>query len=242
LNDTADVAHIIGSVIERGSTAVAGGRIKRMTGFVTLHDAIRIADVVWRYRCARTLETGVAFGVSTLAIRAAQQKLKLEACQHFGVDPEQYSTHEGAAISLLEQHNLLSGFELLPEPAHLALPVLTNRGTVLDFAFIDGWHTFDYTLIDFFYIDKMLRVGGIVAFHDCGWSAVRKVLGFVRTHRSYALLPYPRVSLLRTAYRVCKDVARWDHHVRYSMRRIPGLVFLQKIDNREPSPNYFQPF
>jgi len=40
------------------------------------------------------------------------------------------------------------------------------RGVKIDFAFVDGWHTFDYTLIDFFYIDKILRSGGLVSFHS----------------------------------------------------------------------------
>jgi hypothetical protein len=31
----------------------------------------------------------------------------------------------------------------------------------------------------------MLKVGGVVAFNDCYLPAVKKVLGFVRTHRRY---------------------------------------------------------
>jgi hypothetical protein len=30
-----------------------------------------------------------------------------------------------------------------------------NLGVQVDFAFMDGWHTFDYTLLDFFYTDKL---------------------------------------------------------------------------------------
>jgi hypothetical protein len=75
---------------------------------------------------------------------------------------------------------------LLEEPDFKALPCLLERGTKLDFAYIDEWHTFDYTLLDFFYIDKMLRTGGVVAFNDCGWLAVDRVLRFVQSHRKYA--------------------------------------------------------
>ncbi len=55
----------------------------------------------------------------------------------------------------------------------------------LDFAYIDGWHTFDYTLLDFFFIDKMLKPTGIVGFNDCHYPAVERVLGFVKSHRRY---------------------------------------------------------
>jgi hypothetical protein len=57
--------------------------------------------------------------------------------------------------------------------------------TKIDLAYIDGWHTFDYVLLDFFYVDKMLRRGGVVGFNDAGWRSVLRVLRFVTTHRRY---------------------------------------------------------
>jgi hypothetical protein len=68
---------------------------------------------------------------------------------------------------------------------YFALPELLRRKLPVDFAYIDGWHTFDYTLLDFFYLDKMLKVGGIVAFNDCSWPAVEKAMRFVTSHRQY---------------------------------------------------------
>ncbi len=44
----------------------------------------------------------------------------------------------------------------------------------LDFIFIDGWHTFDYTLIDFFYADKLLRKDGIILIDDALHKGVEK--------------------------------------------------------------------
>ena len=57
----------------------------------------------------------------------------------------------------------------------------------MQFAFIDGWHTFDYTFIDFFYIDRILDVGGVVVFDDTNdYLAVRKVVRYALTHRAYS--------------------------------------------------------
>ena len=55
----------------------------------------------------------------------------------------------------------------------------------MDFGYVDGWHTFDYALLDFWYLDKMVPAGGVVAFNDCGWPAVEKAIQFVETHRRY---------------------------------------------------------
>ena len=71
--------------------------------------------------------------------------------------------------------------------SHLALPELESRGIKLDFAFVDGSHLFDYVLVDFFYIDRMLRRGGVIAFDDADWPSIRKVCRFIVKNRSYSV-------------------------------------------------------
>jgi len=68
------------------------------------------------------------------------------------------------------------------------LPELERSGQRVDFAFIDGWHTFDFTLVDFFFIDRMLKVGSVVAFDDANWLAIRKVCRFVKMNLAYSVL------------------------------------------------------
>ena len=77
--------------------------------------------------------------------------------------------------------------ELREEGSEFALPQLLKEGAVLDFAFIDGWHTFDHVLVDFFYINRMLRVGGIVAFDDVDFPAIERVLKHVATYPCYEM-------------------------------------------------------
>ena len=52
-------------------------------------------------------------------------------------------------------------------------------------AYIDGWHTFDYAFLDFWYADQMLAVAGVVGFNDCGLASIEKVIRFVLCHRKY---------------------------------------------------------
>src|SRR5581483_11732845 len=65
-------------------------------------------------------------------------------------------------------------------------------GEQFDFAFIDGYHTFDHCLVDFFYIDMMLRPRGIVVFDDVGWPAINNVVRFVAANRRYAIVDSAR--------------------------------------------------
>jgi hypothetical protein len=54
-----------------------------------------------------------------------------------------------------------------------------------DFVFIDGWHTFDHTLIDCFYATRLLRVGGILVIDDVSFPAIKRVVDFFKTYPCY---------------------------------------------------------
>jgi hypothetical protein len=55
----------------------------------------------------------------------------------------------------------------------------------IDFAFIDGARTFDYALVDFFFIDKLLRPGGIVVLDDFSYPSIRSVCRYVLSNLRY---------------------------------------------------------
>jgi len=136
-----------------------------------------------------SLEVGLAYGISAVYICAALQ-IRL-GTRHIAIDPYQYRdpygrAPEGAGIENLQQAGFGEIVELIEKPSYQALPALEADGTQIDFAFIDGWHTFDFTLVDFFYIDRMLRVGGIVALDDANWPSVQKVCRFVATNCAYS--------------------------------------------------------
>ncbi len=143
------------------------------------------------YRMARqrrprvALEIGMAYAASTLAVLTALAENGDDA-RLVSVDPLQST--EFAEIGM---HNVVrSGFEanhrLVEEPSHFALPGLLRERTVIELAYIDGMHTFDYTLLDLFYVDKMLAVGGVVGFNDSFLPLVRQVLRFVKSHAAPA--------------------------------------------------------
>ena len=73
-------------------------------------------------------------------------------------------------------------FTLIEKGSEFALPILAeNGGESIDLALIDGWHTFDQTLIDASYLIMMLRVGGFLIIDDYDWPAVRKVADYLET-------------------------------------------------------------
>jgi predicted O-methyltransferase YrrM len=191
-------------------------------------------------RPAVALEVGMAFGVSSLAILSALDEAG-SAGRLISIDPYQTAQWQGCGAFAVRRAGFEHCHELIEEPDYLALPRLLASGLRLDFAYIDGWHTFDYTLIDWWYADRMLNVGGIAGFNDCGWPAVDKAIRFVLSHRKYEEID---VGLPVEA----ANYSRW----RGLMRRLAGGDnswyrqsqdrYFRKLEDWEPRWDFFAEF
>ncbi|MCI0545826.1 MAG: class I SAM-dependent methyltransferase [Candidatus Rokubacteria bacterium] len=133
-----------------------------------------------------SVEVGLGYGISSLFICEALTQVQAE--RHIIIDPYQFPGWGGIGLHNLKEAGYDRLVDFREAPSHLALPQLEAEGLRIDFAFIDGWHTFDYALVDFFYIDRLLRVGGVVAFDDAMYTSIRKVCRYVATNRAYTVI------------------------------------------------------
>ena len=79
-------------------------------------------------------------------------------------------------------------FQVLEQYSEVALPALLNSGKSFDMALIDGLHTADQTLLDFYYLDRMMPVGGIMVIDDVNARAVNKIVHYISTYPNYKLI------------------------------------------------------
>ncbi len=186
-----------------------------------------LSDVVRRFTPTLVIEIGMANGVSTKAILSALGGGKL-----ISIDPYQRTQWKSEGIKAVS--DLASSHRLIDLPDYIALPQLVACGTQIDCAYVDGWHTFDYVLLDFFYLDKMLRVGGVIGFTDCGMAATNKVLKFVTKHRKYVEMP-----ILRPTYAARNLAIRTARRV---LNRQTQDRYFRKTENWEPDWNFFTQF
>ncbi len=131
----------------------------------------------------RTLEVGCAYGLSSLYICSATRDRS--GSSHTIIDPFQNTHWDGAGVASLKAAGI-DFFKLLEIKSEFALPNLLelNEGQ-LDFIFIDGWHTFDHTLLDCFYATRLLRIGGVLAIDDVSFTSVRRVVNFLKNYPCY---------------------------------------------------------
>jgi predicted O-methyltransferase YrrM len=151
-----------------------------------------------QYQPGRTLEIGMAAGGSSARICAYHRDHGRG--RHVAVDPFQLAEDgwNGQGVARVASAGLSEFLELISEPDYLALPELVRAGRRFDFVLIDGWHSFDYTMIDLFYADLLLRAGGVVAIHDSNWPAVYRACRFLETHKPYERIG-PPISVERTS-------------------------------------------
>ena len=132
-----------------------------------------------------TIEIGCANGISGLYICSGL--LGKERAAHTAIDPFQSSEFRGRGVENIRSAGF-DFFRLIELPSEIALPRLLVDGTRYDLAFIDGLHTADQTMVDFYYLDKLLRVGGFVVFDDVNSAAVNKIARYAATYPNYQML------------------------------------------------------
>lgn len=179
---------VLTEILETGAAKTANGN-----STVKVHSAISASEGQFLDKLIRqldptiSLEIGLAYGISALFICDALNVRN--GTQHIVVDPVQLTDlWGGIGIANLRRAGYGDIVRLIEAPSYRALAELERAGQRIDFAFIDGWHTFDFTLVDLFFIDRMLNVGGVVAFDDATWPAIRKVCRFVKTNLAYSVL------------------------------------------------------
>lgn len=234
-----------------GMSVSAGG--ERMAVHSNL--PIETADALYRTVRAQqpgvVVEIGMAFGASSLAILSGLSA-NGDTGRLISIDPNQTAQWKRAGVAAVERAGYADRHTLVELPDYVALPRLLAEGQRVDFAFIDGWHTFDYTLLDFWYLDRMVPVGGMVAFDDCWFPAVHKAIAFVLSHRRYEEVDAglsratENLSGLSGLGKRLIGLRMLNEWRRMTGRQVgmytPYNRYLRKTDDWEPAWNFFADF
>jgi predicted O-methyltransferase YrrM len=185
-----------------------------------------------------SLEIGFAYGVSTLFACAALDRNRKPA-RHIVIDPSQSKLYDGIGLLNVQRAGYAHFVDFVEAASEFALPRLLEAQNRIQVAIIDGWHTFDHALVDFFYINKMLDVGGVIIFDDVNMPSIARLVAHVTTYPAYRAFdatpigraPNPLVALRRrlngtgrsathsrdnpsciAVQKVAPDTRDWDWH------------------------------
>lgn len=208
---------ILKEIFTTGEVSLPDGRRQPVHSGISLQVGKFLQEVIVTMEPKISLEIGLAFGVSTLFICEAIKSIDGE--RHIVVDPNQINPGRwgdcwhGIGLKVIQQAGLGNLIEFHDRPSYMVLPQLEEAGTRIDFAFVDGWHTFDYCLLDFLLIDRILNVKGILVLSDTHWPSIRKVCRYILTNRTYSVYrclttPHEQESVQRQMPAIQRGVSR----------------------------------
>lgn len=209
---------IVAAVYETGKVEGPDGQQYDAFPASVLKESSEVIDWLIRNgKAKQTLEVGLAWGLSALTICEALEAVGGE--RHTAIDPFQSTEWHSVGLENIRRAGFEDRFRLFEEPSHAALPrilvEMERDEQQLDFAFIDGEHLFDYVMVDFFYVDKMLRQGGVIVFDDMWMEAVQKVVSFATTNLRYEKVGFPEAWNLAVLQKAGDDPRNWDTHIAF---------------------------
>lgn len=131
----------------------------------------------------QTLETGLAFGISTLFICEGLLE-NGPGGRHVAIDPYEFigsnhqTTHAGVGLQILEDAGIRDLVEFYEEESQIVLPRLLSEGRRFDLAFLDGNHRFEGVFLDLIYAGRLLEEGSIIFVDDAQLPGVRRAAAF----------------------------------------------------------------
>lgn len=186
---------IISEILQSGKVSDAVGNVYNLEANIDIAESKFLESLIKDHRFTKSFEIGCAYGISSLSICRSFGDY---AGHHLIIDPFQYSDWKGIGMENLKKAGF-DNFALIEKPSEIALPELLQSGQKFDFAFIDGWHTFDHTLLDMYYTNRLLKVGGIMVIDDVGMKGVQKAVDYFLNYPAYKF--EGGVSLSNTAKR-----------------------------------------
>ena len=152
---------------------------------VSLRRGAFLHDLIRSERASVTLEIGMAWGLSTLAMVQALVENGARRRSHVVLDPHQKSLYGGAALRALRETGAAKFVEFHEENSMTMLPRLVERNRSFDIVFVDGRHVFDGVFLDFIYADWLVRPGGVIVLDDTFADPIHLTCRFAETNFEY---------------------------------------------------------
>jgi predicted O-methyltransferase YrrM len=149
----------------------------------------RLRDLLVSANVATVVEIGLAYAGSALAVGEALTIAGRPGPRHVIIDPFQESAYANVGWDLLCEAGLDSIAELMVVPSSVALPRLVADGFVADAAFVDGSHRFHEVFVDFYFLRKIVRPGGLVVIDDSDKPSVATAVSYYERNLGWAPIP-----------------------------------------------------
>ena len=161
---------VLKRMIKEGYSVLPNGKKIKVHSSIQQQDGELLAKIIRKLKPKTCLEVGLGYGISTLFI--LEELSKMKDSKLIGIDGFQFETGfnkitQGHGWDGVGVHNVKSAgygsiYKLYNSISQDILPQLKRKGLRIDFANVDGGGKFDELMVDFFYINEMLKVGELL--------------------------------------------------------------------------------
>jgi predicted O-methyltransferase YrrM len=154
---------------------------------INMNEGNYLFNLVVKNQMSNILEIGFAYGISAIFITKGLENNKLKKVgdkhQLTSIDPFQNTQWHNLGIYNLKRVGTKKYHKLYEYKSLHALPyLLKEKKKKYDLIFIDGWHTFDYALVDLFYSCFLIKQGGYLILDDALHPGVAKLIKYIDTN------------------------------------------------------------
>jgi methyltransferase family protein len=179
-----------------------------------------LANLVLSIRPVDTIDWGLGDAAVCIAIVLAKRQLGIQR-PHISLDPFQTLLSKDVGLIQLRQRQLDRDVEFLPQRSEDYLVAAAATGLKFDFIFVDGDHGYGAKITDAHLADRVLKPGGVLAFHDGLFNSTAAAVQYLLRDRNYELMPLPCEPRWKSAARQIRHARRLGFS--YAAKVIPAL-------------------
>jgi predicted O-methyltransferase YrrM len=180
-----------------------------------------LAKLLLQLKPETTLDWGLGDAAVCMVIALARREVGIPG-QHISLDPFQHSISKDVGLIQLQCRGLRDDvdFREVRSDEFLVEAVKLNRP--FDFIFVDGDHSFGGKVTDAHLAHRVLKPGGIIAFHDALLKSTAAAVSLLMRDHRYQLLDSGFEPAWKIAARSARHALRLG--IQYGYRVIPRLA------------------
>lgn len=185
-----------------------------------------LQEILIRLKPAKTLEIGLAYGISSLFILEIIKELNNEDGSHIIFDPYPDVYWNNVGLHNIKKAGYSNLVDFRKQFSDDGLIQLISEKKRIQFAYIDSTKVFDILLVDFYLINKILDIGGVVVFDDCGFPGIRKLVRLISKMPFYKICCTHHNDLETFKKSTIKKAASFVlQHIPLKNKILPGIDF-----------------
>jgi predicted O-methyltransferase YrrM len=150
-----------------------------------------IRKLISKNKLNKCLEIGMEHGIITMYILLALQDIKNKNKQLISIDPYQSTQWSNYGINLVKSIGLGKYHKLLENKTTNILPKMLENKDKFDFIIINNWHTFDTSVLEFYYSSLILNTNGYIIIMNILYPGLNKLVKYLENNYKHFMRIYP---------------------------------------------------